>query len=169
MYPEAYHCSLDSKDDWRFRCALLTWALEVADTSEARSRLVPFKSYLHRRFQESKDYSNGKGSGGYQAGAAFLETSDSSRQCGPPAFWAMPLSLKESRNLVLIRASIHQPGVHSQAAVPVGTTTDNANTKDFGRHMALRRRRVSGYMWQLHIWDYQNSTTSNYLLKNGTA
>ncbi|KAG1778226.1 hypothetical protein EV702DRAFT_1094800 [Suillus placidus] len=42
--------------------------------------------------------------------------------------------------------------------------TESANFKGLGRHIALRRISLSFDMWQLQIWDWQHSTTSNCFL-----
>ncbi|KAG2343512.1 hypothetical protein BDR05DRAFT_1059691 [Suillus weaverae] len=46
--------------------------------------------------------------------------------------------------------------------------TENAKLKGFGRHIALRCSIVLEKLWQLHIWDWQHSTTSNSVL-SGTS
>ncbi|KAG1788593.1 uncharacterized protein HD556DRAFT_1403191 [Suillus plorans] len=45
---------------------------------------------------------------------------------------------------------------------------ESAKLKGFGRHIALRRSFVYPFeeMWQLHIWDWQHSTTSNSILSD---
>jgi hypothetical protein len=64
-------------------------------------------------------------------------------------------------------------GVHPQAAGPRlflselqgydahHIDTESANLKGWGRHIALRRIAPSINQWQLQIWDWQHSTTSN--------
>ncbi|KAG1831912.1 hypothetical protein DFJ58DRAFT_244014 [Suillus subalutaceus] len=72
--------------------------------------------------------------------------------------------------------ALNGDGVHPQAAgqrlflsVLQGYDEDRldteiANLRDFGRHIALLRKSLSFHTWQLQIWDWQHSTTSNCFL-----
>lgn len=73
---------------------------------------------------------------------------------------------------------LDRDGIHPQAAgrtlflsmLPASKdkcfVTESAKLKGFGRHIALRRSFAysSEEMWQLHIWDWQHSATSNSIL-----
>ncbi|KAG1794956.1 hypothetical protein EV424DRAFT_640360 [Suillus variegatus] len=73
---------------------------------------------------------------------------------------------------------LDRDGIHPQAAgrtlflsmLPASKdkrfVTESAKLKGFGRHIALRRSFAYPFeeMWQLHIWDWQHSATSNSVL-----
>ncbi|KAG1880146.1 hypothetical protein F4604DRAFT_520779 [Suillus subluteus] len=91
------------------------------------------------------------------------------------------LQLNEETLYIDLRV-LDSDGVHPHAAgrtlflsVPPASkdkclVTESAKLKGFGRHIALRCSFVYPFegTWQLHIWDWQHSTTSNSVL-SGTS